>query len=52
MGVPNLGGPIMTAGGVAFLSGTLDYYVCGYDVTNGRQLWESRLFQPAGKPRR
>jgi quinoprotein glucose dehydrogenase len=46
MGVPNLGGPVMTAGGVAFLSGTLDYYVRGYDVTSGQQLWESRL--PAG----
>ena len=46
MGVPNLGGPVMTAGGVAFLSGTLDYYVRGYDVTSGKELWRSRL--PAG----
>ncbi|WP_247881069.1 glucose/quinate/shikimate family membrane-bound PQQ-dependent dehydrogenase [Skermanella sp. TT6] len=46
MGVPSLGGPMMTAGGVAFLSGTIDYYVRGYDVTTGEQLWESRL--PAG----
>lgn len=46
LGVPNLGGPIMTAGGVAFLSSTIDYYVRAYDVTNGRQLWEDRL--PAG----
>jgi quinoprotein glucose dehydrogenase len=46
MGVPNLGGPIMTAGRVAFLSGTIDDYVRGYDVSNGNQLWESRL--PAG----
>ena len=46
MGVPNLGGPIVTAGGVAFLSGTLDYYVRAYDVANGNQIWESRL--PAG----
>ena len=46
MGVPDLGGPIMTAGGVAFLSGTIDYYVRAYDVSNGKQLWESRL--PAG----
>jgi quinoprotein glucose dehydrogenase len=46
MGVPNIGGPIMTAGGVAFLSGSLDNYVRGYDVTSGQQLWESRL--PAG----
>jgi quinoprotein glucose dehydrogenase len=46
MGVPNLGGPIMTAGGVAFLSGTLDYYVRAYDVSNGEELWRARL--PAG----
>ncbi len=46
MGVPSLGGPIITAGGVAFLSGTLDYFVRAYDIDDGRQLWESRL--PAG----
>ena len=46
MGVPNLGGPIMTGGGIAFLSGTLDYYVRAYDVRSGDQIWESRL--PAG----
>jgi quinoprotein glucose dehydrogenase len=36
----------LTTGGVAFLSGTNDYYVRGYDVTTGGQLWEKRL--PAG----
>ncbi|WP_304815250.1 membrane-bound PQQ-dependent dehydrogenase, glucose/quinate/shikimate family [Falsiroseomonas sp.] len=46
MGVPSLGGPLLTRGGVAFLSGTVDDYVRGYDVTTGAQLWESRL--PAG----
>ena len=46
MGVPGIGGPIVTRGGVAFLSGTLDYYARAYDVTSGQQLWESRL--PAG----
>ncbi|HEY0878162.1 MAG TPA: membrane-bound PQQ-dependent dehydrogenase, glucose/quinate/shikimate family [Zeimonas sp.] len=46
MGVPDLGGPIVTASGIAFLSGTLDYYVRGYDVTTGEQLWRARL--PAG----
>lgn len=46
MGVPNIGGPIVTAGGVAFLSGSLDNYVRAYDVTSGQQLWQSRL--PAG----
>jgi quinoprotein glucose dehydrogenase len=46
MGVPSLGGPMTTAGGVAFLTSTADYYIRAYDVTNGRQLWQDRL--PAG----
>jgi len=46
MGVPSLGGPMTTAGGVAFLSSTLDDFVRAYDVTTGRQLWQARL--PAG----
>lgn len=46
MGVPNLGGPIMTAGRVAFLSSTLDYYLRAYDVMTGEELWKARL--PAG----
>ena len=46
MGVPSIGGPTVTAGGVAFHSGTMDYYVRAFDVTNGRELWRDRL--PAG----
>jgi quinoprotein glucose dehydrogenase len=46
MGVPNLGGPLLTAGGVAFLSGTLDYYARAYDARTGEELWHARL--PAG----
>ena len=46
MGVPSLGGPMTTAGGVAFLTSTSDYYIRAYDVTNGDQLWQDRL--PAG----
>ena len=46
LGVPSLGGPLLTAGGVAFLSGSMDDYVRAYDVADGRQLWEDRL--PAG----
>jgi quinoprotein glucose dehydrogenase len=46
LGVPGIGGPMITRGGVAFLSGTLDYFVRAYDVTTGSQLWEDRL--PAG----
>ena len=46
MGVPGIGGPIITKGGVAFLSGTLDYYVRGYDLKTGKEIWRDRL--PAG----
>jgi len=46
MGVPDLGGPMITAGGVAFLTGTMDDYVRAYDLTSGRELWKDRL--PAG----
>jgi quinoprotein glucose dehydrogenase len=46
MGVPDLGGAVITAGGLAFLSGTMDDYVRGYDLVDGRELWRARL--PAG----
>ena len=46
LGVPSLGGPLITAGGVFFYSGTLDNYLRAYDVTTGKQLWQGRL--PAG----
>ena len=46
MGVPDLGGPIVTGGGVAFMSGTLDYYVRAFDLATGEELWSDRL--PAG----
>jgi len=46
MGVPGIGGPIITAGGVAFYSGSLDNYVRAYALADGRQLWHARL--PAG----
>lgn len=46
MGVPGIGGPVLTAGGVAFYSGALDNYVRAYAVSDGRILWHDRL--PAG----
>jgi quinoprotein glucose dehydrogenase len=46
MGVPALGGPMLTGGGVAFMSSALDNYVRAYDEGTGRVLWEQRL--PAG----
>ncbi|WP_092957427.1 glucose/quinate/shikimate family membrane-bound PQQ-dependent dehydrogenase [Paracidovorax konjaci] len=46
MGVPGIGGPMLTGGGVAFYSGALDNYVRAYDLADGRMLWQDRL--PAG----
>ncbi len=46
LGVPGIGGPLLTRGGVAFLAAAVDDYLRAYDVTSGRQLWQARL--PAG----
>jgi quinoprotein glucose dehydrogenase len=46
LGVPGIGGPIITGGGVAFLGAAVDDYFRAYDLTTGKQLWEARL--PAG----
>lgn len=46
LGVPGIGGPIITAGGVAFLAAAVDDFIRGYDLTTGAQLWQARL--PAG----
>jgi quinoprotein glucose dehydrogenase len=46
VGVPGIGGPIITKGGVAFLGAAVDNYLRAYDVTTGNQLWQARL--PAG----
>jgi quinoprotein glucose dehydrogenase len=46
MGMPMLGGPIVTAGGVVFIGATADNYLRAFDVNNGKELWQARL--PAG----
>ncbi len=46
LGVPALGGPLVTAGGLAFYSGTTDDFLRAYDLRSGKQLWAGRL--PAG----
>ena len=43
---PNLGGPIMTASGLAFLGATIDKRFHAFDVETGRELWTATL--PAG----
>ncbi|WP_075290172.1 glucose/quinate/shikimate family membrane-bound PQQ-dependent dehydrogenase [Pararhizobium arenae] len=46
VGVPGIGGPMITKGGVAFLGAAVDNYIRAYDLTTGRELWKGRL--PAG----
>ncbi|MCH8862669.1 MAG: pyrroloquinoline quinone-dependent dehydrogenase [Proteobacteria bacterium] len=45
-GVPNLGGPIITGGGLIFIAAAADDYIRAYDLENGSELWRARL--PAG----
>jgi quinoprotein glucose dehydrogenase len=46
LGVPSVGGPIVTASGLAFIAGTTDNFIRAFDVANGTELWKERL--PAG----
>ncbi len=45
-GVPNLGGPIVTAGGLVFIGATLDDHIRAFDAKTGAELWKGDL--PAG----
>ncbi|CCV15904.1 exported hypothetical protein [Mesorhizobium sp. STM 4661] len=42
-GMPSLGGPVTTAGGLVFYAGTQDYYLRAIDVATGEELWKGRL---------
>ena len=46
VGVPNLGGPIATAGGLVFIGAAMDDYLRAFDAKTGTELWRGRL--PAG----
>lgn len=46
IGVPGIGGPLMTSTGVAFLGAAVDDNFRAYDVATGKVLWDVRL--PAG----
>ncbi|MBD3649243.1 MAG: pyrroloquinoline quinone-dependent dehydrogenase, partial [Pseudomonadales bacterium] len=45
-GVPGMGGPIITAGGLIFIGAAMDNYLRAFDIENGNELWKGRL--PAG----
>jgi quinoprotein glucose dehydrogenase len=46
-GVPpgsvSLGGPIVTAGGLVFIAGTIDPYLRAFDSESGKELWKGAL---------
>jgi quinoprotein glucose dehydrogenase len=46
LGMPNLGGPIITAGGLVFIAASLDDRLRAFDTDTGKLLWEVKL--PAG----
>lgn len=46
LGVPNIGGPIVTASGLIFIAATMDDDIRAFDIRDGKLLWQYRL--PAG----
>jgi quinoprotein glucose dehydrogenase len=45
-GMPNMGGPIATAGNLVFVGAAMDSYLRAFDIETGAELWRYRL--PAG----
>src|SRR5690606_37011603 len=43
LGMPSLGGPVATAGGLVFYAGTQDYFLRAFDSASGKELWKARL---------
>lgn len=43
LGMPTLGGPVATASGLVFFTGTADYYLRAMDVATGKEVWKSPL---------
>ncbi len=42
-GSPNLGGPMVTAGGLVFTAAAMDTYFRAFDIETGKELWKSEL---------
>lgn len=43
LGTPNLGGPLVTAGGLVFLGATIDSYLRAFNIETGDLLWKASL---------
>jgi quinoprotein glucose dehydrogenase len=39
----SLGGPIITAGGLIFIAGTIDPFIRAFDIETGKLLWQAAL---------
>lgn len=46
-GSPTLGGPVVTAGGVVFIGGSMDDRVRALEATTGRELWSDIVAAPS-----
>ena len=42
-GAINLGGPIVTAGGLVLIAGTIDPFFRAFDIQTGKELWNAKL---------
>lgn len=42
-GSPNIGGPLVTAGGLVFIAATMDYKIRAFDLSSGKRVWEAGL---------
>ena len=42
-GMPNMGGPIVTAGGLVFVGAAMDAYLRAFDSETGVELWKHKL---------
>ncbi|ETD69614.1 quinate dehydrogenase [Pelistega indica] len=43
IGMPTIGGPLATQGGLVFFAATQDYYLRAFDSSTGKELWKDRL---------
>lgn len=43
VGMPPVGGPLSTAGGLVFFAGTQDYYLRAFETETGREVWRAPL---------
>jgi quinoprotein glucose dehydrogenase len=42
-GTPNLGGPMLTVGGLVFTAAAMDTYLWAFDAQTGKELWKAEL---------